>query len=259
MLAAYPSARLPILGLSGLLHLVRHQSADVPLSHLAARCARGSPHRRQCPARQHFAEDGRLRLPALFAAHHSRRDAPLHPLHSLALGRRHHLRRPDRAGADGPEKARRLFQRRAHGLCHPGHFRLEPPGPQRRLAGNDQSRRNHRGAVHCGWHHLRAPAHPRAWRRRGHRQSHADLRVVRRRLRAFLPRVPRHEQLHRRIPCHERRIPAFPNQPGLPGYDDLRRARRGARRRLHAPNAAKGGLRRHPQSRLSRPQGPGTA
>ena len=49
----------------------------------------------------------------------------------------------------------------AHGLCHPGHLRPEPPGHPRRPAGDDQSRRHHRRAVYRRRHHLRAPAHPR--------------------------------------------------------------------------------------------------
>ena len=43
---------------------------------------------------------------------------------------------------------------------------------------------------------------------RRHGQDHAHLRHVRRRVRAVLPGLPRHEQLHRRIPGHERRLQA---------------------------------------------------
>ena len=80
---------------------------------------------------------------------------------------------------------------------------------------------------------------------RGHGQDHAGLRHVRRRVCALLPGLSRHEQLHRRIPGHERRLQARHSEPGLHHHDDLRRARRGARRRLHAADVAEGRLRRH--------------
>ena len=51
----------------------------------------------------------------------------------------------------------------------------------------------------------------------------------------------------------------FAGLPKLLGDDDLRRARRGARRGLHAAHAAKGRLRRHQQPRPFAPQGPGPA
>ena len=46
-------------------------------------------------------------------ADHALRDAALHAVYPLAFRRRHPLRRPDRPGADRPQEARRLFQRRA--------------------------------------------------------------------------------------------------------------------------------------------------
>ena len=171
--------------------------------------------------------------------------AALHALHPLAFGRRHPLRRLDRPGPDRPQEARRLFQRRPHGLCHARHLRPEPARHRGRRAGDDQPRRHHRGAVHRRRHHLRAAAHARPGGDRRHGQDHADLRHVRRRVCAFLAGLSRHEQLHRRVPGHERRLQACHSQPGLHGHDDLRRARRGARRRLHAPHAAEGRLRRH--------------
>jgi NADH-quinone oxidoreductase subunit M len=50
------------------------------------------------------------------------------PVCPVALRRRHPLRRPDRPGADRPQEARRLLQRRPHGLRHPRHLRPQPPG-----------------------------------------------------------------------------------------------------------------------------------
>ena len=122
------------------------------------------------------------------------------PLHPLAVRRRHPLRRPDRPGADRPQEARRLFQRRPHGLCHARHLRPERAGDPRRRAGHDQPRRHHRRAVHRRRHHLRAAAHARPRGDRRHGQIHAHLRHVRRRVRALIPGLSRHEQLHRRIP-----------------------------------------------------------
>jgi NADH-quinone oxidoreductase subunit M len=57
------------LVVAGLLRIVRGEDADVAGAHLAAGCPRGSADGRLGRAGGHPAEDGRLRLPALLAAH----------------------------------------------------------------------------------------------------------------------------------------------------------------------------------------------
>ena len=61
-------ARPADLGVAGLLRLVRREAADVAGAHLAARCSRRGADRGLGDPRRHPSEDGRLRLPALFAA-----------------------------------------------------------------------------------------------------------------------------------------------------------------------------------------------
>ena len=56
------------VGVLGLLHRLRHQGADVPVPHLAARRARGGAHGRFGDPGGRPAEDGDLRLPPLLAA-----------------------------------------------------------------------------------------------------------------------------------------------------------------------------------------------
>ena len=56
---------LPKLDLCRVLHLVRNQGADVPVSHVAACGPRRSAHGRQRAPGQRAAENGRLRLPAV--------------------------------------------------------------------------------------------------------------------------------------------------------------------------------------------------
>ena len=59
----------------GVLRGIRGEGADVAGAHLAARCARGSAHRRLRGAGGHHAEDGRVRLPAILPADRARMPA----------------------------------------------------------------------------------------------------------------------------------------------------------------------------------------
>ena len=63
-----PAARPAAVGLLGLLHRLRHQGADVPVPHLAARCARGGAHGRLRHPGRRAAENGHLRLHPLLPA-----------------------------------------------------------------------------------------------------------------------------------------------------------------------------------------------
>ena len=99
---------------------LRGQDSDGAGAHLVAGCARRSAHRRFGGAGGHHAEDGRLRLPALLAAHHARCLARIRLAADRAVADRRGLHRLRRAGADRHEEAHRLFVDRAHGLRHAG-------------------------------------------------------------------------------------------------------------------------------------------
>ena len=106
---------------------LRHQSADVPLPHLAARRSRGSADRRFGHPGRRSAEDGNLRLhPLLAAVLPGRADAPQSSrLDDHALHHRHHLWRAGLAHAEGHEEAGGLFVSQPPRLLHAGNFCAE--------------------------------------------------------------------------------------------------------------------------------------
>ena len=82
-----------------LLLRLRGQGADVAGAHLAARRPRRGADRRLGGAGGDHAEARRLRLPALLAADHARREPRVGLVHDRAVADRGRLHRPGRAGA----------------------------------------------------------------------------------------------------------------------------------------------------------------
>ncbi len=124
------------LALARILRVVRGQDADVAGAHLAAGRPRRSAHGGLGHPRRRAAENGRLRVPALFAAAVPGCLDLFHAAGLRAQHRRDCLHVAGRAGARGYEKADRLFLGRAYGLCHARHFRrdLSNQGRRRCLA-----------------------------------------------------------------------------------------------------------------------------
>ena len=115
-----------------LLLRLRGQGADVAGAHLAARRARRGADRRLGGAGRDHAEARRLRLPALLAADHARREPRVGLVHHRAVADRGRLHRPGRAGPAGHEEAGRLFVDRAHGLRHARLLHLQRARRRRR-------------------------------------------------------------------------------------------------------------------------------
>ena len=106
---------------------LRHQGADVPLPHLAARRARGGAHAGQRDPRRRAPEDGDLRLSALLPA-----ALPAGEPHLRALGDRpgrdrHHLRGVGVHRAGRHQEAGGLLQREPPGLRDAGRVRPQSP------------------------------------------------------------------------------------------------------------------------------------
>ncbi len=102
---------LPGPPVPGLRPGVRHQGADVPVSHLAPR----RPHRGADAGQRHpgrgAAEDGDLRVPALLPAAVPGGEHPLRPVDLRAGRHRHHLRRVGLHGAGGHQAAGGVLER----------------------------------------------------------------------------------------------------------------------------------------------------
>ncbi len=97
-----------LLAVRRLLPRVRHQGADVPVSHLAPRRARGGSHRRLGDPRRRAAQDGDVRVPPVRpAAVSGRRTAPRDPGgRGDARTDRDRVRRPGGDGGSGPSPSR---------------------------------------------------------------------------------------------------------------------------------------------------------
>ena len=107
--------RPAVVGLPGVLPRLRHQGADVPVPHLAARRAHRRADGRLGDPGGRAPEDGHLRLHPLQPADSAGGDPLLRAVRRLPLHRRHRLRRAGGARAEGLEAARRLFVGQPHG------------------------------------------------------------------------------------------------------------------------------------------------
>src|SRR5207302_1811210 len=170
-----------LLAVRRLLPRVRYQGADVPVSHLAPRRARGGSHGRLGDPRRRAAQDGDLRVPPVCAAAVSgRRTAPRDPGGSGdARTDRDRVRRP---GGDGParlQEAHRLLVRGTPRLRDAGD--LGPHAPERpgRPARDDQPRHLHGRAVLPGRDAVRAAPLPPDRRVRRYREGRAAARGYR--------------------------------------------------------------------------------
>src|SRR2546422_391896 len=95
-------------GLLGVLLRLRHQGADVPVSHLAAGCAHRSSHGGLGHSGRRPAENGNVRLHPLFVAAapaRPRRQPQNHHHHGGALADWHRVRRAGLHDAEGHEEA----------------------------------------------------------------------------------------------------------------------------------------------------------
>jgi hypothetical protein len=116
------------LVVAGLLRIVRGEDADVAGAYLAARCPRRGANGRLCRPGRHLAEDGRIRLPAVLAAHVPAgvRDVRADDVCAVCNSDRLHLARGAHAGRH--EEADRLFVGRPHGLRDHGHLLAQQAG-----------------------------------------------------------------------------------------------------------------------------------
>ena len=106
------------MAVARLLRFFRGEDADVAGPHVAAgRACRGTDGRLRDPCRR-APQDGRIRLPALLAADVSGCFGLFRAADLRFVGHCHHLHLARRAGADGYEKAHRLFVDRTYGLRH---------------------------------------------------------------------------------------------------------------------------------------------
>ena len=120
-----------------LLPVVRGQGAHVAGTYLVAGCPRRGAHRRFGGAGGDYAENRRLRFPALQPADCAGRQplsVRLHHHHFPDSGGVHQLRR---AGAERHEKAHRLFFHLAHGLRYAGFFHVQCTRHGRRPGADD--------------------------------------------------------------------------------------------------------------------------
>ncbi len=155
------AAGFAAVGVLGLLHRFRDQSAHVPVPHLAAGCARGGAHGGLRHPGQRAPEDGNLRIHPLLAA--ARPESVGQRDHRADSGgafhRRHRLRRAGELDAAGLEKADRLFFGEPSGFLHAGHLRHESQRHRRQRDPADQPRHLDRHAVLDYRRDLRAAAH----------------------------------------------------------------------------------------------------
>src|SRR5208282_3467334 len=141
------------------LHWLRHQGSDVSVPYVAAGCPRGSAHRRLRYSGGRFAEDGNVRIRALFAAVLSRGRVPSQSakLDDRHLARWHHLWSAGFTDAEGHEKAGGLLIRQPPGFLHAGNLCAEFGGPDRLGAAADQPRHLDRDAALCDDHDDHVP------------------------------------------------------------------------------------------------------
>src|SRR3546814_709509 len=235
----------------------RGQDPDVPGAHLAARRARGGADRRLGGAGGDHAEDRRVRLPALLAAHRARCEPRVRDADDRAVADRDRVRRHGGAGAGRHEEADRLFLGRAHGLRDPGHLhraragarprqhRRGEAGPAGRDGADGFARLHLRRAVLLRRRALRPHAYAPDQRLRRRRQHHAVAGDVLDPVLDGQLGPAGDQRLRRRVHDHPGQLPAAP-------ADRVRRGDHAEdRRRLFAVAGQAGDLGR----RRQRPRG----
>ena len=148
-----------VVGVSRVLSRLRHQGADVPVPHLAARRAHRRADRRLGDSGGRAPEDGDVRVPALQPADPARGVAPVRADDGAAVDHRHRLRRARRAGAEGLEAARRLLVGQPHGDGDAGDVRAQSRRDHGQHHPAAQSWHLDRRALPARRHRLRAAAH----------------------------------------------------------------------------------------------------
>ncbi len=183
------------MAVRGLRAGLRHQGADVPVPHLAARRPRRGAHGRLGDPGRRAAEDGHLRLPAAGHPALPAGGPGVRPVDRPAGRDRHRLRRAGLAGAARHEEAGGLLLGQPPGLRDAGHRGLQPRlSVDGRHLPDAQPRHLHRRAVPPRRHALRAPPH--APDRRVRRTQERDA-LVRGHLPDGLPVLDRRAGLQR--------------------------------------------------------------
>jgi hypothetical protein len=125
-----------VADLLGILRKFCGEGADVAGAYLAAGRPRRSADRWFGRAGGHRPEARRIRFPAVFTAHRSRRGDALCAGGDRPVADRRHLHRSGRSRTDRHEEAGGLFVDLAHGFRHAGLLHLQP-ARCRRCAGSD--------------------------------------------------------------------------------------------------------------------------
>ena len=130
-MAPYLAVQLPVLDVPGILRRICDQGSDVPVPHLAARCARRSAHGRFGHSGRRSAEDGNVRISAIQPADSAGRHEALCSDDDRAVDHRHRLRRAGRHDAAGHEEARGVLVGQPHGFRDAGHVCAESERTER--------------------------------------------------------------------------------------------------------------------------------
>ena len=151
---ARPDAHVPRLR-AGLCH----QSAAVPVPHVAARRPRRGAHGRLGDPRRRAAQDGHVRLPAVLLTALPGRERRLRSVGVRAGRDRHRVRRARLDRAAGSQEARRLFEREPPRVRDARALHPHAAGPGGRRDPDGEPRAVHGRALPDGRDDLRAAAH----------------------------------------------------------------------------------------------------
>ena len=142
-----------------ILYRVRRQSTTLPLSHMAARCTRGSSHSGISAAGWRSAEDGDVRHVALQSRLVSRAIAPQRTLDHCACHRRHHLWSSGGHGAAQHEEADRIFLDQPSRVRRARHLQFHTSRTGRRCVCDAGARSFHGRTIHAGGNFVRTAAY----------------------------------------------------------------------------------------------------
>src|SRR6202044_2082693 len=171
--AGWLAAEVVVLGI---LFRVCNQGASVPVPHMAAgRAHRGTDGWFRHPGWR-AAENGDLRISAIFTSDVSGRNGEVPRDRDRSLADWNYLRRAGLHDAEGHEKAHRVFVGEPHGFLYAGNFRADAAGAFRQHHPASQSRHIHRRVVPAGRRAVRAAAHTADFRFRWTFDADAEFR-----------------------------------------------------------------------------------
>ena len=139
------------MALLGILLRVRDQGADVSVPHMVAGRAHRSAYGWFRDSGRRAAENGDLRISAIFGADVSGCDGEISRHHDCAVADRNYLWRAGVHDAEGHEETHRVFVGEPHGFLHAGNFCANAAGAFRQHHSANQSRNFHWGAVPDWW------------------------------------------------------------------------------------------------------------